>query len=638
MTNTNDSSARVNSTPSTKASFFNSKKIWVIAPLLVAVAAFAFYKLRIPSIKSQQNPIELSQPDVWVHSQNFALLPHDLLQVPMLKALLTEDFVYFYAQDQDWLSLQGAMRRISYEHELSWTDSIIKNIADAPADVYMWHDDSRALRYWALSLERDSLTTVAQSLAKLKLAADKQLFEIGRVSINGDDVPVLQVSLSASRKMVFAAHKNRMVLLSDALMVAQNGDALDDQAQTLIKRLLSDDAATRAEVVSEWQASTKAQPVTNSKQTIMLSNRLFAQGYGAFVPSLRAVRFDFDGKAWQSQANVAATAFDPKIWTHLPANAAFCASAPIDWAQVQKVVDAASSLSVKPKLADEFASTGAVCWYAEKGDDIAQPLFVALRKSGASSTDALNNLFDWAVSTNQEHLIELRGLRSQQAQLESQLKYAKTSLTEANNEKIDSKLSDEVKKSQESWLAERKKNAQDNIDRLEKSIESIKPNISEAEKKAQEASKAAKVIATEDKGTFKVLSRELAIAPDSDSNPQLAFNEHTVYFSTNEALLARAVSVGDKHYPNLAESAKVISPTAEQFLFVEPKKLAVLIQHSAEEALPQEGRTELRAAYDYHMPARLQALAKQPAFSVLLDKPATGSAEQWQALTFHTAP
>jgi uncharacterized protein YfaA (DUF2138 family) len=438
--------------------------------------------------------------------------------------------------------------------------------------------------------------------------------------------------------MVFAAHKNRMVLLSDALMVAQNGDALDDQAQTLIKRLLSDDAATRAEVVSEWQASTKAQPVTNSKQTIMLSNRLFAQGYGAFVPSLRAVRFDFDGKAWQSQANVAATAFDPKIWTHLPANAAFCASAPIDWAQVQKVVDAASSLSVKPKLADEFASTGAVCWYAEKGDDIAQPLFVALRKSGASSTDALNNLFDWAVSTNQEHLIELRGLRSQQAQLESQLKYAKTSLTEANNEKIDSKLSDEVKKSQESWLAERKKNAQDNIDRLEKSIESIKPNISEAEKKAQEASKAAKVIATEDKGTFKVLSRELAIAPDSDSNPQLAFNEHTVYFSTNEALLARAVSVGDKHYPNLAESAKVISPTAEQFLFVEPKKLAVLIQHSAEEALPQEGRTELRAAYDYHMPARLQALAKQPAFSVLLDKPATGSAEQWQALTFHTAP
>ena len=612
--------------------------MWVMVPLLVAGAAFAFYKLRVPTLNTQQNPIVLAQPDVWVHSQNFALLPHDLLQVPMLKALLTEDFVYFYAQDQDWLSLQGAMRRISFEHELNWTDSVIKNIADAPADIYMWHDDSRALRYWALSMERDSLATVAQSLAKLKLAADKQLFEIGRISIGGDEVPVLQVSLSASRKMVFAAHKNRMVLLSDALMATQEGDGLDDQAQTLIKRLLADDAATRAEVVSEWQVSTKAQAVANAKQTIMLSNRLFAQGYGAFVPSLRAVRFDFDGKAWQSQANVTATAFDPNIWAHLPANAAFCASAPIDWAQAQKVIDGASNLSVKPKLADEFAPTGAMCWYAEKEDDIAQPLFVALRKSGKASPDALNSLFDWAVSTNKEHLIELRGLRSQQAQFESQLKYAKTSLAEVNNEKIDSKLSDEVKKSQEEWLAERKKNAQDNIAKLEQSIEDIKPSISEAEKKAQEASKAAKAITTEEKGAFKVLTRELAIAAESNSNPQLAFNEQTVYFSTNQALLARALSVGEKHYPNLAESAKVISPTAQQFLFVEPKKLAALIQHSAEEALPREGKPELRAAYDYHMPARLQALAKQPAFSVMLDKPATGTAEQWQALTFHTAP
>lgn len=95
-------------------------------------------------------------------------------------------------------------------------------------------------------------------------------------------------------------------------MASHAGEDLDDQAETLIKRLLADDANTRAEVVSEWQVSTKAQPVVDAKQTIMLSNRLFAQGYGAFIPSLRAVRFDFDGKTWVSQANVTPTAFDPK--------------------------------------------------------------------------------------------------------------------------------------------------------------------------------------------------------------------------------------------------------------------------------------------------------------------------------------
>ncbi|HPX88488.1 MAG TPA: DUF2138 family protein [Methylophilaceae bacterium] len=624
-----------NTTDSAK-SFFKTKKSWLILPL-VLIVAFAFYKLRIPTLQNaNQNEIKLAQPDVWVHSQNFALLPHDLLQVPLLKALLTEDFVYFYAQDEDWLSLQGAMRRISFEHELNWSDTLLKNIADAPADLYMWHDDSHALRYWALSMERDSLTTVAQSLAKLKLAADKQLHEIGRVSIGGDDVPVLQVSLSASRQMVFAAHGKRMVLLSDAVMASHVGEDLDDQAETLIKRLLADDANTRAEVVSEWQVIAKAQPVVNAKQTIMLSNRLFAQGYGAFIPSLRAVRFDFDGKTWVSQANVTPTAFDPKIWSHLPANAAFCASAPIDWTQVQKAVDGASSLSVKPKFAEEFASTGAVCWYAEEQDNIVQPLFVALRQPGTGSAESLNALFDWGVATNQTYMNEVRGLRGKKRQLQNELERTKANLVEINKEKIETQNAED-RAYYEKDLAGRKENTKTAIAGLEKALADIEPQISAALENIAEPAKAAKETVAEKNGTFTILSRKLAIVAESEHNPKLAFNDQAVYFSSNQDLLARAVSVGQKKYPNLAEAAKEISPTAQQFLYVSPKKLAPLLQSTAEEALPQESRAKLRAAYDYHMPARLQALAKQPAFSLTLDKSASGSGEQWLPLSWHTA-
>lgn len=625
-----------NTTDSAK-SFFKTKKSWLIL-LLVLIVAFAFYKLRIPTLQNaNQNEIKLAQPDVWVHSQNFALLPHDLLQVPLLKALLTEDFIYFYAQDEDWLSLQGAMRRISFEHELNWSDTLLKNIADAPADLYMWHDDSHALRYWALSMERDSLTTVAQSLAKLKLAADKQLHEIGRVSIGGDDVPVLRVSLSASRQMVFAAHGKRMVLLSDVVMASHAGEDLDDQAETLIKRLLADNANIRAEVVSEWQVSTKAQPVVNAKQTIMLSNRLFAQGYGAFIPSLRAVRFDFDGKTWVSQANITPTAFDPKIWSHLPANAAFCASAPIDWTQVQKAVDGASSLTVKPKLAEDFASTGAVCWYAEEGDNVVQPLFVALRQSGKGSDASFNALFDWGVATNQTHMKEVRGLRRKEQQLQSELERANSNLDEIDEEKNEAKNAEE-RAYFEKDLAQRKENAKTAIKGLEKALTDIEPQINAALEKIAEPAKAAKETVAEKNGAFTILSRKVAIMAESDNNPKLAYNDQAVYFSTNQDLLTRAVSVGQKKYPNLAEAAKEISPTAQQFLYVSPKKLAPLLQSTAEEALPQESRAKLRAAYDYHMPARLQALAKQPAFSLTLDKPASGVAEQWLPLTWHTVP
>ena len=241
---------------------------------------------------------------MWVHSQNLSLLPRDLLQVPLLKTLLTEDFVYFYAEDEDWLSLQGAMRRISFEHALNWSDTLLKNIAEAPADIYMWHDDSHALRYWALSLERDQLSAVAQKLATLKLTADKQLQQIGSVRIAGTSVPVLQLSLSSRRQMVLAAHQNRLVLLSDIDMVSHADNELDDQTAKLISRLLSEDAKVRAEVIAEWQVTANAQPVHKSKQTILVSNRLFAQGYAPFVPYLGALRFDFDGKQWQTQANI----------------------------------------------------------------------------------------------------------------------------------------------------------------------------------------------------------------------------------------------------------------------------------------------------------------------------------------------
>ena len=79
-----DSTGSASSSP---ASFFKTKKLWLIAALLFVAAAIASYIFRIPHAQNNQNTIKLAQPDVWVHSQNFSLLPHDLLQVPLLKSL-----------------------------------------------------------------------------------------------------------------------------------------------------------------------------------------------------------------------------------------------------------------------------------------------------------------------------------------------------------------------------------------------------------------------------------------------------------------------------------------------------------------------------------------------------------------------
>lgn len=647
MTNTDPNlSTQTNALATTTGfkSILSQRKKWVIAGFLMALIAAAAFAFKVPHAKLEQEPINLSQPDVWVHSQNFSLLAHDLLQVPLLKSLLTEDFLYFYAQDEDWMSLQGAMRRISFEHDLNWSDSLLKNIASAPADVYMWHDDTHALRYWALSLERDQLTTIAQKLAVLKLTADKQLHEIAQISIDGDDVPILRVTLSAQRQMVLAAHDKRLVLLSDVSMASFEGDDLDEGAEQLIKNLLAKDAATRAKVVSEWQVAGKTSSEHEFQQTIFLSNRFFAQGYGTYVPSVRALRFDYNGKNWLTEANLTSSSFDANIWTHLPANAAFCVSLPIDWAAAQKALDDADELSVKPNLASEFAASGAACWYAEENDDITQPLFVVLRKSEKDSTDALTALFDWGVATNQDYLKDLFALYRQRREIKDRLASAESSLDTLKKTKFSPKLKKEEFAAKKVELENQKKATQEQIDSIEAELEAIKPKIAAEKEAIAEPATIAKEKTIEHEGNFTVLARKQAIDSSSNNSPQIAFDNKVVYFSTNQHLIARAIAVGGKHYPNLQESTKILSPSAQQFLYVNPKKLATLLNNTGHEALPQETQANLRAAFDYHMPARLAALSKQPPFSLVQDKPSALSKlmnqekGEWKALTWQTAP
>ncbi len=613
------------------------RKMWWWLVLALAVVLAAFYLFKIPHAKLNEKPMSLGHADVWVHSQNFALLPHDLLQVPLLKSLLTEDFLYFYAQDEDWLSLQGAMRRISFEHDLNWADTLLQKVAGAPADVYMWHDDSHALAYWALSIERDQLLVVAQKLASLKLVADKQLHEIARIKIDGDEVPVLSITLSDHRNMVLAAHDKRLVLLSALRMVSGEDGAISTQGEQLIQNLLSKQPVQRAQVVAEWQAVDKAQFKQDAQQTIFLSNRFFAQGYGAFMPSTRAIRFDYDGQHWLTHAQLSPANFDARIWTYMPANAAFCASSPIDWAQVQKAADGAQGLSAKINFESEFESSAAICWYAENGDEITQPLVAVLRKPKQPSNDALKALFDWGVATNQDYLKQLVALYRQRQQIKDRLFLTKQELVQLYKTVISKDLKQDKREAKKLALEQQEKATQQAIVSIEKELDALNPKIVQAKRDTIAPAKIAHENIMVQDGTFSVLARKLAIDAQLNSSPQLALNPEVVYFTSNQALMKTALAVGGKRYPNLQESSQLLDAKAQQFLYVNPSQLAKLINATGHEALSLESKENLRAAFDYHMPQRLDALSKHAPFSLVVDS-AKNKSQQWQPLLWQSAP
>jgi uncharacterized protein YfaA (DUF2138 family) len=623
--------------------------VLLLVVLLVGVGAVvAWYRWHLPAKPDNQAQINLGTPDVWLHSQNLALLPHDLLQVPLLKSLLTEDFLYFYQQDVDWLSLQGALRRISFEHDLKWSDDLLKDVASAPTDVYLWRDGTHALRYWAVSIQRDYLLTLAQQLAQLKWASDKQVTEIGRITVDGDDVPLLKVTLSATRSMILVAHGSRLVLFSDSAMLSRDKGKLDPHADAFVQSLLAKDAAARGKLISGPQAPhmTVEQP-----QTIWMSNRFFALGYGALLPDVQALRFDYDGKVWSGKANTRHVAPDPQIWSQIPAYAALCNSTSVDWTQVASVLQSAKApveQLLKNKGLNSLSATGAVCWYAEKDDEVAQPLFVALRgdKPESIAPADMAALFNWGIGTNRDDEKAVRALQANQRSLSAQIKSGKDDLKALQEEadalnKADRKDMAQVDKdAEDKTAADNIKSKQHEIDDLLQKKDDLAKDIKDAQKAGEPERKAAQALTTRQQGGFTVLGRTKPIAPEQYANPTLAYDAHVIYFSPSPALIQRAMTVAQHSYPNVLEESKgLIDPNAITLLYSNPAKLAQLITHTGQAALPQKTAGRLRTAFDYHMPSRMTALAELPPFTVTVPNPTAviGDGSRWESLVLHSA-
>jgi uncharacterized protein YfaA (DUF2138 family) len=359
--------------------------IGVVTGSLLAYGAWGWNKM------GQVNSLglNLARPDALVMTNSLSTLPRDLLTVPLARDLLREDFLFYYEQTEDRLGLKGSLRRIAYEHELAWGDQLLKMVLDQPAEVALWRDADGSLKHYAITVSRSKLARLIEEAGKVALK-DTQMTLAGELRVDGDTVKVFALKYAYQRTLLFAAHGERMIILSHPGMLygGEDDKTGDSKAEGVIASLLAADKSKQQVFHPQFHVDKTA-----AGHSIAVKADFLSFGYQPFFGALQALRFDFDKGHWQSKILIDAGKLQPgsydsrALWQTLPYDPAACFAVPVDWTETKDLFEHFGA-DKKATLSALFHGPAAACWYGNSR--LHTPVFVGtLGKSGvAAGTDA----------------------------------------------------------------------------------------------------------------------------------------------------------------------------------------------------------------------------------------------------------
>ncbi|CBL45957.1 Conserved hypothetical protein [gamma proteobacterium HdN1] len=513
-------------------------------------------------------------PDLLIESTSLSSLPRDLLEIPLLRDVLSEDFVFYYQNHPDRLGILGSLRRIAYEHELTLQDSFITTLFDEPATLAFWRDKKGKPTRAVLVLQRNQISRWLEWAAKVAVS-DRQLKMAGSLDVGRESVPLYLLNYGYKKSLLFASWQDRLLLISDPEMLqgvmSEPSSSSSEKSESNPIALAKGPAKAAAALLRgemPWPGSFYL-PEAHEKHRISARADFLALGYQAFFPSVEGVSLLWDANGWKTQLAFRAMQPQPyaegiKVWEAAPSGASLCAALPITDALPLRLLNRAGlAKQDAAQLASALNGPVAVCWYPDS--HFYTPLLLGQVKSNslAEADHLLADVFE-------KHIGSLEG------GIDKKRFPVKTSSLEGGTR----------------W---------------------------------------SRVVSSR-YGQFPASRLEGAQMPAESRyfDVSLAHSQNWVMFSLDPQLVDRAISTSKLRYPALSDA---LSPKSIAPLYIYPEKLAELVRKEVKQSLPRDREWVFRLAVETHLWPKLDKLAGYPPMAFQMPsapKNAAKDAESWQ--------
>jgi uncharacterized protein YfaA (DUF2138 family) len=539
-------------------------------------------------------------PDIVILTKNLSDLPSDLVNNSFLGKVITKETMFYYEDDPQYLGILGTLRRLSYEHNVEFKDNVLKYILSMPAEIALWKGtDGKIKDFLFVSDEKNLNKNILGFYLKLKqIRSDSK---IRTFSYNGHEGYYLKV-----RNQNLAIWNNDNKLYITNLHPKYFPDKNEKKLEEIIKKTVVSDNG-KGFYKRLFNVELK------NKHSVILDSEFLSFGYNYFIPSLKAIRLDFENKKWGVQSLLEGdekfkTASTSELWKAFPKTTAMCTGLPLKSERVSGIVNKYKELTLKrleeaknnPKEEQSTETSenkegqdkvGSKVAKKEKPLDIEKALF-SEREIG----DLVKNV--------------VAACWYERSTIYTPLFITKVSNTENKKEKIKflfDKFIGGLEKKYE--YKEIKEQTQNGITVFTRVISS-KYGVKESHE-----------------------TTEQGLKFDKFFDAKLAYNNEYLIFSPDGDLVDLAISTLNKKNPSLHDELKISNKNISYLL--SPYGLSQLLNKYMKEALPSGQESVFRAAIEGHLSSAFKKLANLKPFGVDMPKTSEDKTMKWEKLKIH---